>query len=83
MPASSARPALDVLGQPWTDERPRLLEGLVAHAQDAILLTEAEPAAETGPRIRWANPAFIALTGGRALEHKYLDSTLRLGFLND
>jgi two-component system, cell cycle sensor histidine kinase and response regulator CckA len=68
MPASPARPALDVLGQPWTDERPRLLEGLVAHAHDAILLTEAEPAAETGPRIRSANPAFTALTGYMAEE---------------
>jgi len=33
------------------------------YTDDAILITEAEPVAEPGPRIVWCNPAFTKMTG--------------------
>lgn len=44
-------------------ERLRLLESVVVNAKDAILITEAEPISEPGPRIIYCNPAFLATTG--------------------
>ncbi|WPP01644.1 EAL domain-containing protein [Pseudomonas sp. HR96] len=44
-------------------ERLRLLESVVVHAKDAILITEAEPIDLPGPRIVYCNPAFLATTG--------------------
>jgi diguanylate cyclase (GGDEF)-like protein/PAS domain S-box-containing protein len=46
-----------------TIERLRLLESVVVNAKDAILITEAEPISEPGPRIVFCNPAFLATTG--------------------
>lgn len=44
-------------------ERLRLLESVVVHAKDAILITEAEPIDLPGPRIVYCNPAFTVTTG--------------------
>ncbi|MBL3831592.1 PAS domain S-box protein [Pseudomonas syringae pv. theae] len=44
-------------------ERLRLLESVVINANDAILITEAEPVDLPGPRIVYCNPAFLAITG--------------------
>ncbi|WP_024643964.1 putative bifunctional diguanylate cyclase/phosphodiesterase [Pseudomonas syringae] len=44
-------------------ERLRLLESVVINANDAILITEAEPIDLPGPRIVYCNPAFLAITG--------------------
>ncbi|GEN27029.1 GGDEF domain-containing protein [Halovibrio variabilis] len=44
-------------------ERLRLLESVVVNAKDAILITEAEPIDEPGPRIVYCNPAFLSTTG--------------------
>ncbi|MFB9867725.1 putative bifunctional diguanylate cyclase/phosphodiesterase [Vreelandella sulfidaeris] len=44
-------------------ERLRLLESVVVNAKDAILITEAEPIDEPGPRIVYCNPAFLTTTG--------------------
>lgn len=44
-------------------ERLRLLESVVVNAKDAILITEAEPIDEPGPRIVYCNPAFLKTTG--------------------
>jgi diguanylate cyclase (GGDEF)-like protein/PAS domain S-box-containing protein len=44
-------------------ERLRLLESVVVHAKDAILITEAEPIGLPGPRIVYCNPAFLSTTG--------------------
>ncbi|HEY9653082.1 MAG TPA: PAS domain S-box protein [Coleofasciculaceae cyanobacterium] len=41
----------------------RLLESVVIHANDAVLITEAEPIDEPGPRILYANAAFTRMTG--------------------
>ena len=41
----------------------RLLESAVTTTNDAVLITEAEPIHEPGPRILYANPAFTRMTG--------------------
>ena len=43
--------------------RLRLLESAIVHANDAILITEAEPINQPGPRIIYANEAFLRTTG--------------------
>ena len=55
--------ARDVTGWREHDERLRLLESVVTHANDAILITDAEPIDSPGPRILYANPAFLHTTG--------------------
>lgn len=50
------------------EQRLRLLESVVLHANDAVLITEAEPIDEPGPRIVFANQAFERTTGYRAAE---------------
>ena len=44
-------------------ERLRLLENTVNQANDVVVITEAEPIDEPGPRIIYANPAFEKMTG--------------------
>ena len=41
----------------------RLLESAVTTTNDAVLITEAEPIDELGPRIQYVNPAFTRMTG--------------------
>ena len=41
----------------------RLLESAVTTSNDAVLITEAEPIDEPGPRILYVNPAFTRMTG--------------------
>ena len=41
----------------------RLLESVVTTTNDAVLITEAEPIDEPGPRIIYANSAFTRMTG--------------------
>jgi PAS domain S-box-containing protein len=53
----------DVTQRREADERLRLLESVAVHANDAILITEAEPIDLPGPRIRYANKAFLETTG--------------------
>lgn len=45
------------------EERLRLLESVVVNMDDAILITEAEPIDEPGPRIIYVNAAFEEMTG--------------------
>ena len=45
------------------EERLRLLESVVVNANDAVLITEAEPFELPGPRIVYANAAFTRTTG--------------------
>ncbi len=45
------------------EERLRLLEMVVVNANDAILITEAEPIDEPGPRILYVNEAFTRMSG--------------------
>ena len=55
--------ARDVTEKRRKDERLRLLESVVVKANDAILITEAEPIDEPGPRILYANAAYTRMTG--------------------
>jgi len=58
-----AQPAMPETSGIGVIERLRLLESVVVHAKDAILITEAEPIDLPGPRIVYCNPAFLATTG--------------------
>ena len=49
-------------------ERLRLLESVVVHANDSILITEAEPIDLPGPRIVYCNAAFTRTTGYSEVE---------------
>ena len=50
------------------EDRLRMLESSVDHANDAIVITEAEPVGEPGPRIIYVNKAFTSATGYTAEE---------------
>ncbi len=45
------------------EDRLRMLESSVEHANDAIVITEAEPVGVPGPRIIYVNQAFTSTTG--------------------
>jgi PAS domain S-box-containing protein len=53
----------DITERKRQDERVRLLESVVVHSNDAVLITEAEPIELPGPRIVYVNPAFERMTG--------------------
>lgn len=46
-----------------TTEELRLLQSVVVNTNDAVLITEAEPFDQPGPRILYVNAAFTAITG--------------------
>jgi PAS domain S-box-containing protein len=50
------------------EERLRLLESAIFHATDAVIITEAEPVSDPGPRIVYVNEAFCRQTGYRPEE---------------
>jgi PAS domain S-box-containing protein len=47
----------------FSEEYLRLLQYFVDNANDAVMITEAEPIDEPGPRIVYINPAFTRITG--------------------
>ena len=53
----------EVAGHRRAEERLRLLESVVVNANDAVLITEAEPIDPPGPRIVYVNEAFTRMTG--------------------
>ncbi|MCP2014659.1 diguanylate cyclase (GGDEF)-like protein/PAS domain S-box-containing protein [Deinococcus sp. HSC-46F16] len=55
-------------GRHHTRRQLALLESVLAHANDAVLITEAEPVDLPGPRIVYANAAFTRTTGYAAEE---------------
>ena len=59
-PSSAKR---DATQEQRRTERLRLLESVVVHANDAVLITEAEPIDLPGPRIVYCNAAFTKTTG--------------------
>lgn len=50
------------------EQQQRLLESVVTNTNDAVLITEAEPFDEPGPRIVYVNEAFTKMTGYTADE---------------
>jgi PAS domain S-box-containing protein len=54
---------LEIAERKQNEERLRLLESVVVTANDAILITEAEPVDEPGPRILYVNDSFTRMTG--------------------
>ncbi len=64
------------VGRGSTTERLRLLESVVVHANDAVLITDAEPIDLPGPRIVYCNAAFERTTG--FTEAEVLGKTPRL-----
>lgn len=58
----------DVTAQKEEEQRQRLLESVITHTSDAVLITEAEPFDEPGPRIVYVNEAFTKMTGYTAQE---------------
>ncbi len=49
-------------------ERLKLLESVVVHTNDAVIITEAEPIDAPGPKILYVNAAFTQMTGYTAEE---------------
>ncbi len=53
----------DISKQRHNSEQLRLMESIILNARDAILISEAEPISEPGPRILFVNPIFEKMTG--------------------
>ncbi len=53
----------DISSRKEAEAELRLLHTVVMNTRDAILVTEAEPIDSPGPRILYANPAFVAQCG--------------------
>ena len=53
----------DISERTWAEERLRLLESVVVHANDAVVITEGSPIDPPGPRIVYSNDAFARMTG--------------------
>ncbi len=73
----------DITKQRVEEERLRLMESVILNTNDSVLITEAEPISEPGPRILFANNAFTKMTGysleeligktPRILQNEYTD----------
>ncbi|HEY9692704.1 MAG TPA: diguanylate cyclase [Oculatellaceae cyanobacterium] len=53
----------DINDRKQAEQQLRLLESVVINANDAVLITEAEPVSKPGPRIIYVNQAFTRMTG--------------------
>lgn len=53
----------DITERKEEEDRLKLLESVITNINDAILITEAEPIENTGPKIIYANKAFTEMTG--------------------
>ncbi|MBD2654323.1 PAS domain S-box protein [Synechocystis sp. FACHB-383] len=58
----------DITEQKRQAEQIRLLQSVVVHTNDAVVITEAEPIDDPGPRILYVNEAFTKITGYAAEE---------------
>ncbi len=58
----------DITKKREEEERLKLLESVVTNTNDSVLITEAEPFDEPGPRIVYVNEAFTKMTGYTAEE---------------
>ncbi|MFN4249964.1 response regulator [Deinococcus sp.] len=53
----------DVTQRRQEEERLRLLESVVVHAREAVMISDAEPVTGDGPRVVYVNAAFTRMTG--------------------
>lgn len=53
----------DITAQKVEEQHLKLLESVIIHTDDIVLITEAEPQDDPGPRIIYVNEAFTRLTG--------------------
>ncbi len=53
----------DITKRKQEEQHLRLLESVITHANDAVLITEAYPTEAPGPRIIYVNDAFTKMTG--------------------
>lgn len=53
----------DITERKKREKELRLFEQVVEQANDAVVVTEGQPIDEPGPRIVYANPAFLEMTG--------------------
>ncbi|WP_425640064.1 PAS domain S-box protein [Algoriphagus yeomjeoni] len=58
----------DITKQKEEEHRLKLLSSVITNTNDAVLITEAEPLDEPGPRIIYVNAAFTKMTGYTAEE---------------
>ncbi|MDI9256814.1 PAS domain S-box protein [Flavobacterium sedimenticola] len=58
----------DITAQKEEEQRLKLLESVITNTNDAIMITEAEPFDEPGPKILYVNEAFTKMTGYDAEE---------------
>ncbi|MCY7293141.1 MAG: PAS domain S-box protein, partial [Ferruginibacter sp.] len=58
----------DITEQKKEEQRLKLLESVIINTKDAVLITEAEPFDQPGPRILYVNEAFSKMTGYSADE---------------
>jgi len=58
----------DITQHKEEEERLKLMESVVTNATDCVLITEAEPFDEPGPKIIYVNDAFTKITGYTAEE---------------
>ncbi|MCB0155272.1 MAG: PAS domain-containing protein [Anaerolineae bacterium] len=64
-------------------ERLKLLESVIVHARDGVMITEAEPLDKPGPRIIYVNEAFCRMSGYAATEVLGLSPRLLQGEQTD
>lgn len=53
----------DITERKKDEQQLKLLESVIVHASDAVIITEAEPIDQPGPRIVYINKAFTKMTG--------------------
>lgn len=62
-PSSFEGTVQDITSQKNEEQRLKLLESVITNTQDAILITQAEPIDEPGPKIIFINEAFSKMSG--------------------
>ncbi|MEB2784117.1 PAS domain S-box protein [Algoriphagus persicinus] len=76
VPISFEGTVQDITSKKNEEQHLRLLESVITHTNDAVLITEAEPFDEPGQRIIYVNEAFTKMTGYES--HEVIGKSPRL-----